>query len=129
MGKIKLNTGERVEIVNSDDEVMGYFYFNPADLDILRRAKDVEKHLEALMKETTDENQDEINAKIIDEFEYLINDKTCSRVLFKYNTPLSIMANGQLYMLYVFEAIATYIETVVTERADKMVSKYTADYE
>lgn len=37
MKSITANIGEKIEVKDNNGDIMGYFYFNPADPDIIRR--------------------------------------------------------------------------------------------
>lgn len=132
---ITVNTGEKIEVKNSDGELLGFFYFNPADVDMLRKCKEAENSLNGIMEEVkkdkTEENLEKLNTEIRKQVE-AITSKEAGDIFFKYNSPLSIMADGAMYGLYVFNIICKFIEGEVGDRSNKMKEKfnqYTAQYD
>ncbi len=133
---IRINTGERVNIENSDGELMGYFYFNPADVDMITRCDVVRKNLDKILDELKEAEAAEeaiikANNGIREQMDYLLGNEA-GKILFKYNSPISVMADGTIYGLYAFNAVAAFIEQEVTERSEKMksqIDKYTAQYD
>lgn len=130
--QIALDDREYIEIVNSRKEVTGGFWWNPADLDIAKRAEKVIEFFENL-KLTRDAKADElfeISDKIKDQFDYLLSPGAAEE-LFKYSNPLSLRPDGPLYCEYVLSTIAQFIESEMNVRLKKTsarIKKYTEKY-
>ena len=54
MKSITANIGEKIEVKDNNGDVMGYFYFNPADPDIIRRCNVVQDKLNELTNSISD---------------------------------------------------------------------------
>ena len=109
---ITADIGEKIEIKSTDGETMGYFYFNPADPDIMRRCNIVSEKMEEIGKKIKDsgtEEIDNINKEIKEQTAFLLGE-SASETLFRYNSPLAITPNGSIYALYIFDIILNFIE-------------------
>lgn len=132
---ITANIGEKIEIRNTENELMGYFYFNPADMDIIRRCDAASQNIEEIQKELN-RNLDpakiqEVNDKLRENLESIIGNKSAS-VLFEYNSPLAVMPDGTIYGIYLFDIIFNFISEEINARkksAKQQMDKYTAKYE
>lgn len=136
MGKsITINTGERIEVRNTDGEIMGFFYFNPADPDIIRRCEEAQKRIgeltEGIQDNPTAEELSKVNLGLRDQMAHILGEGAAD-TLFRYNSPLALMADGTLYGLYVFDIIYDFIKAELQERAERsrrQADKYTAKYQ
>jgi hypothetical protein len=131
--QISLNDREYIEIVNSKKEVTGGFWWNPSDLDIVKRCEKVMKFFED-MKIPEQGGEAAIFAvsdTIKEQFDYLIS-PGASEELFKHCNPLSPREDGTLYAEYVLSVIVKFIESEMNVRVKKTTSridKYTKKYE
>ena len=137
--QIKLDDREKIEIVDSDGIVTGYFRFNPTDTGIISRFNDLEKYFQDKEKELSGLSSKEFG---IDEMESLISDikkqydklldyDGAGEALFKNASPLSLRPNGEIFAIYVMNQILKFIKTefgIREERAKSRISKYTAKY-
>lgn len=135
MGKsITVNTGERIEVKNEAGEVMGYFYFNPADPDIMRRCEEAQKKIEEIIDGVKDSPSSAeltaVNQGLKEQMTYILG-RSAAETLFRYNSPLALMADGTIYGVYVFDIVYDFIKAELQERFDKAqqaAEKYTAKY-
>lgn len=124
------------EIVNKQGEVIGRFAFNPADLGIATRYDKVIDRVNAIQLPadiTVDQLSVELQ-KVQDEvcecLDYLLNDKV-SENFFSIMNPLTPLANGQLFVENVLDAIGTIVEEETGARMKKVnskIKKYTQKY-
>lgn len=132
--QIKIDSREWIEIVNSNGEVDGGFYWNPSDLDIVKRCEkvmDFFEHLEAPEKDDKTDALFLLSDTIKQQFEYLIS-PGASDTLFKYANPLSPREDGSFYAEYVLGQIVEFIQSELNVRIQKATSKidqYTKDYQ
>lgn len=132
--QIKIDSREWVEIVNSNGDVTGGFYWNPSDLDIVKRCEkvmDFFEHMEVPKKETGTDILFALSDTIKEQFDYLVS-PGASEALFKHANPLSPRENGSLYAEYVLGQIVAYIESELNVRIRKTTDKikeYTKDYD
>lgn len=131
--QIKIDDREWIEIINSRKEVTGGFYWNPSDLDIVKRC---EKVMDFFGSINLPEGEDEtgklfaLSDEIKSQFDYLIS-PGASDTLFKYANPLSPREDGSLYAEYVLERIVAFIESELNVRMKKTTAKieqYTKGY-
>lgn len=132
---ITVNAGERIEVKNTDGEVMGYFYFNPGDPDLIRRCEEVQaetgKIVDSMKDGLTVEDLAQVNQKLLDQMANILG-KGGVDTLFKYNSPLALMDDGSLYAVYVADIVFAFISEEVQARSEKMqqqADKYTAKYQ
>lgn len=132
---ITVNTGEKIMVKNTDGEVMGYFYFNPADPDLMRRCDGAQKKIEEIYQGIKENpSAEEIlkaNEGLKEQMKYILGNSAAD-TLFRYNSPLAIMPDGELYGVYVFETVYEFIKTEMSERmekAERQADKYTAKYQ
>lgn len=131
--QIKIDQREYIEIVNSNCEVTGGFYWNPSDLNIVKRCEKVMEFFEHMEVPKEEEKTDILFAlsdTIKEQFDYLIS-PGASETLFKYANPLSPREDGSLYAEYVLGQIVTFIESELNVRMKKTTAKieqYTKDY-
>lgn len=124
------------EIVNKQGEIIGRFSFNPADLGIATRYDKVIDRVNAIQL-PVDITEDQLSAelqKVQDEvcecLDYLLNDKVAEN-FFSIMNPLTPLANGQLFVENVLDAIGTIVEEETGARMKKVNSKlkkYTQKY-
>ncbi len=132
--QIKIDSREWVEIVNSNGDVTGGFYWNPSDLDIVKRCEkvmDFFEHMEVPKKETGTDILFALSDTIKEQFDYLVS-PGASEALFKHANPLSPREDGSLYAEYVLGQIVAYIESELNVRIRKTTDKikeYTKDYD
>lgn len=131
--QIILEDREWIEIANSNGEVTGGFYWNPSDLDIVKRCEkiiDFFEHLEAPKKEDKTDALFSLSDAIKNQFDYLIS-PGASETLFKYVNPLSPREDGSLYAEYVLSQIVSFIESELNVRmkiTTAKIEQYTKDY-
>lgn len=137
--QIKLDDREKIEIVDADGVVTGWFRFNPTDTAILDRFKDLEKYFDSkngeLKKLSASEQKDfDIDAlqeETKKEFDKLLNYEGAGDALFKNCSPLTLMPNGDVFAGYVMFKIAKFMKSefgVREKRSKSRISKYTAKY-
>lgn len=131
---ITVNTGEKIEVRNTDGELMGFFYFNPADPDLMRRSNEAYSKLTEILDKISDkpstEEVETVNGEIRQQMAHILGESAAD-TLFLYNSPLAVMPDGTVYALYVFDIVCEFIQSEVNARVDKMqaqVDKYTAKY-
>lgn len=130
---ITADIGEKIEVRSTSGETMGYFYFNPADIDLERRCDIAGKRMQEISEKLKTGKAGEIwkvNEEIRNQMEFLLGE-SAAETLFKYNSPLAIMPNGNVYAVYVFGIITDFIAKEVKARAKKskqMIEKYTEKY-
>lgn len=132
---ITVNTGEKIEVRNTDGELMGYFYFNPADPDLMRRCNEssekINKIIECVGENPSSDGILKINAEIKEQMAIILGEDAAN-TLFLYNSPLAVMPDGSIYAIYVFDIVCRFIEEEVKNRTEKIagqVNKYTAKYD
>lgn len=132
--QIRIDDREYIEIVNSSGEVTGGFYWNPSDMDIVKRCEDVIDffgNMEIPEKDTKTDTLFALSDTIKQQFDYLIS-PGASDILFKYANPLSPREDGSLYAEYVLKQIVAFIESELDVRMRKTTDKireYTKDYQ
>lgn len=130
--QIVLDNREWIEIVDSSGNVTGGFFWNPADLDIVKRYENVAKEFENMQMPEGDEVEAVLKfAEDIErQFDYLLN-ADAAKVLFGGANPLSPRPDGTLLCEYVLSVVATFIEKELDVRVRKTsakVKKYTDKY-
>lgn len=126
MERIKIDDGSKTyEIVNLDDQVIGTFTFNPSDANIIKRYESVVDAIqeyaakdEPMTPELLNEAQELITQKVSE----LVGVDT-SKTFFSICGALSPMANGNLYVLNVIEALGAVIEKETNQRMKKVNAK------
>ncbi len=131
--QITLNDRERIEIVNAEGEVTGEFWWNPSDLDIVKRCEKVIEFFNNISVPEENSGEDALFAlsdAIKEQFDYLIS-PGASDTLFKYCNPLSPREDGTLFAEYVLEVLIRFVEQemdVRMERTTFRIRKYTEKY-
>lgn len=132
--QIKIDDSEYIEVVNSDGQVTGGFYWNPSDLDIVKRCEkvmDFFKHMEPPEASNETDALFALSDTIKEQFDYLIA-PGASDTLFKHANPLTPREDDSLYAEYVLEQIVAFIEAELDVRMRRTTSKieqYTKDYQ
>lgn len=132
--QIRIDDREYIEVVNSSGEVTGGFYWNPSDLDIVKRCEKVMEFFEHMEAPENDSGVDalfSLSDVIRQQFNYLISPGS-SDTLFKHANPLSPREDGSLYAEYVLGQIVAFIESELDVRMRKTTAKieqYTKGYE
>lgn len=130
--ELKIDTGfETIPVFDEDGEQIGQFKFNPSDIDIVKRYKQVVETFNSIVvPENADDNVIlEISDKIKEQIDYLLNSKT-SDAIFVCN-PLTPLPSGKIFAEEVIEKIAGLIEQVTDKRLEKTkakIRKATAKY-
>lgn len=122
--KLSVDTGSVLVDIDDNGKTVGQFRFNPGDLDILRRYKDVIANFEAI---TLPENPDEeailaVGDEIKKQIDYLLN-YNVSADIFAVCNPLTPTASGDFYFENVIEGIAGLIEKTTGKRIEKKMAK------
>jgi len=134
MERIKIDDGSKTyEIVNLDEKVLGTFIFNPSDSNIIKRYEDVVEELQKIAESNevmTRERFMELQDVITQKMDLLVGGDTSS-TFFSICGVFTPMANGNLYIQTVLEAIGSVIEKETKKRmkkADAQMSKYLEAY-
>lgn len=132
--EVIIKTGTKKYVIKDEHHrFMGTFFWNPTDTGILSRYEEVIQVFDSLEPK---EEQDtatfvkEADKTLIDKMSYLLNEDT-STSLFSKVTPLTMLANGDVYVLEVLNVISRLIEKEAgnrVKRADRKVNKYTRQY-
>ena len=131
--QIILEDREWIEIANSNGEVTGGFYWNPSDLDIVKRCEkvmDFFNHLEVPEGESGTDTLFSLSDSIKQQFDYLIS-PGASDELFKNANPLTPREDGTFFSEYVLSQLVSFIESELNVRMRKTtarIEKYTKDY-
>lgn len=125
--KIQVDTGVIEVPVYDKDTVIGTLVFNPSDMGIINRYETAVENIEKLL------NQDDLSViekSLIEEFDKLFNSNT-AETLFCKVSPLTVMANGDLFFETMLEGAGNIIEKATEKRIkkkkariEKAVSKY-----
>lgn len=136
MERIKIDDGSKTyEIVNQDGDVLGILRFNPSDANIMKRydavIDELQTYLDAASHETfTREKFVEAQDAITQKMDELLGGNAAS-ALFSVCGALSPMANGNLYIETVLEAIGSIVEKETSKRMKKVetrMNKYLEGY-
>ena len=128
MERIKIDDGSKLyEIVNTDDRVIGKFAFNPSDANLVAKYEAVIEKLQDYFKEIqagvmTKERFIEAQDTIVDKFSELVGEDA-SKTFFSICGPFTPMANGNLYLETVIEAVYGIIEKETKKRMKKVQSQ------
>nr|DAI27732.1 MAG TPA: hypothetical protein [Caudoviricetes sp.] len=137
--QIKLDDREKIEIVDADGNVTGYFRFNPTDTAIIERFENIEKYFKDKQKYLASiQNGNDIDIinelirEIKIEFDKFLNYEGAGETLFKNCSPLAIRPNGEMHAVYVVNALINFIQSELKSRSKKAeanISKYTNKYQ
>lgn len=130
--QITLDSREKIEIVNSDGDVTGFFWWNPTDFDIAKRCEKVLEFFDNFkMPDGEEENKlFEMTDQVKQQFNFLLDSKDAADELFQCN-PFTLREDGTLFCEYVLEVLVQYIESEMNrriERSSNKVKKYTDKY-
>jgi uncharacterized protein YqgV (UPF0045/DUF77 family) len=126
------------ELINKEKKVLGVISFNPSDVNIVYRYKEVVEELEKINVNTKAEGNTEETIEAIrqadeiayEKINYLAN-ADVAQTLFSIMGPYSIMPSGQSFVEYIMEVIANIItqETGVrVKKMNKRIQKHTSKY-
>lgn len=136
MGEIIVDNGlEEYTIKNKQGKVLGTFYFNPADVEIVKRYECVANNIAHIADGISDDAPVEeviraLEEKVNKEVDYLFNAEV-SESFFSITSPFTPLANGEFFVENVLNAIGKLIEQTTGERFERIktkVSKYTEKY-
>lgn len=127
--ELVLETRDWIEIKDPKGNVTGGFYWNPSDLDIVKRCEEVIDAFEKMeVRGESTEDFFRVSDEVKKQFEYMLN--TDVEALFPVN-PLSPRADGLLYAEYLLDVIVKFIESeldVRMKKATARMKKYTDKY-
>lgn len=128
--QLVLDSQEWIEIINKNKEVVGGFYWNPSDLDIVKRAKKV---IDYFNNVGVDDNTDifVLSEEVKKQFNYLLQNDNAADELFKYSNPFTPLPNGTFFAEYVLDTVVSFIETEMGTRMKKSaarIKRYTEKY-
>lgn len=125
--KIQVDSGVIDVPVFDKDKQIGMMSFNPTDMAIINR---YETAVEEIEKITGMNDLSEIEKSLISQFDYIFSSNT-AETLFCNVSPLTIMANGDLFFETILEGAGNIIEKATEKRIkkkrariEKAVSKY-----
>ncbi len=128
--QIQINDREWIEIINQEKEVTGGFWWNPSDLDIVKRCEKVIEHFSTL-EIKPDSELFAVSDEIKGQFNYLLDSPKASDELFKHSNPLTPRQDGELYAEYVLNLLVDFIGKEMNVRMQKSsarIKKYTEKY-
>ncbi len=128
--QIQVNDQEWIEIINQEKEVTGGFWWNPSDLDIVKRCEKVIEHFGAL-EIKPDSDLFAVSDEIKGQFNYLLDSPKAADELFKHSNPLTPRQDGELYAEYVLNLLVDFIGKEMNVRIQKSsarIKKYTEKY-
>lgn len=127
--QIVLEDQEWIEIVNKEKQVIGGFWWNPSDLDIVKRCENVIDSFNNISV-TKESDLFEVSEAIKSKFDYLLG-TNASEELFKRCNPLSPRPDGTFFAEYVLDVISKFIRDELDVRMKKTtgrIKKYTEKY-
>lgn len=130
--QLQLDDREWVPITNSDGQVTGGFFWNPSDLDIIKRCEKVMEffeHLEFPAGGTKMDSLFALSDAIKQQIDFLIPGS--AETLFKNINPLSPRSDGTLFAEYVMHQLIGFMETELNARMKKTTERmkqYTDKY-
>lgn len=131
--QITLNDQEWIEIVNSKKQVTGGFWWNPSDIDIVKRCeKTIDFFNNVSIPEGDKEALFKLSEQVKQQFNFLLNSENAADTLFERSNPFSPREDGTLYAEYVLNTLTKFIESEFNVRMKKTTSrikKYTEKYE
>lgn len=128
--QITLDQREWIEIKNTAGDITGGFFFNAADMDIIKRAEKVMKFFETVEVPTDGDGLMKLNDDIRAQFDYLLGE-SASGALFEHTSPMALREDGSWYCEYVLDVIIPFIEgefNTRVKRANERVAKHTRKY-
>lgn len=134
---IQIDDGLEVfEIKNKQGKILCQFEFCPSDAGIVSRHKEVITNINnmaLLLEKEKISDADKIEKAenyIKEQFDYLFN-ADVSNSFFSILSPLTTLANGQVFSEHVMESIAKIVEKRTGDRIQKVkirINKYTKKY-
>lgn len=123
--QIVIDDREYIEIVDKNGTVTGGFMFNPADLDIIKRADTVQKKFEELELPADDDPDglDKMSGTVKELFDELLNTYGASDDLFKHCNPWTPYKDGRFFCEYVLDQLVKFIESEMNVRIKKSTSR------
>lgn len=131
--QLVLDNREWIEIVNTKGDSMGGFYWNPTDLDIVKRYEKVAEEFTNIQIPKDDDMEALCVAsdKVSELFDYFLNSSHASEQLFAGANPFTPRPEGIFLCEYVMDAVCAYIEKELDVRIRKTnarIKKYTEKY-
>lgn len=135
---INVPTGlKKYDIADLDGNVLGSFYFNPADVDIVSRydkaMESFEKKIEEVQSvniESLSEKYEKMKSIAYEMIDDIFNSNVAEK-FFSIMSPFSLMEDGRSFLEVVVQAIGKVIENENGQRVKKAeikISKVTAKY-
>ena len=135
---INVPTGlKKYDIADLDGNVLGSFYFNPADVDIVSRydkaMESFEKKIEEVQSvniESLSEKYEKMKSIAYEMIDDIFNSNVAEK-FFSIMSPFSLMEDGRRFLEVVVQAIGKVIENENGQRVKKAeikISKVTAKY-
>ena len=108
MNEIHITTGDvTYALLNEFGEKIGQIRFNPNDLDLYKRAEEIEKFFSKKRVDTSKDDCYEecmkFSEEIKEKFNYLFN-RNVSDDIFHVCNPLTVVGNGELYFIVALDA-------------------------
>lgn len=133
--QLRIDDREWIEVTDAAGNVTGGFWWNPSDLDIIKRAEKTLSFFETAELPDVDTDFDklyEFTNQVKKEFDDLLNSEGASDVLFKNANPLTPRPDGTLHCQYVLDVLVNFISKELNTRIKKKssrVKKYTDKYQ
>lgn len=134
---ITIDDGSRVyNIRNKRGELIGQFTFVPSDLGVADRYRHAVKAFDELQQQIentpdiTDEIMGDIKVKMMNEIDAAFG-ANVSESFFKTTGPFTLLADGDIFVVHIFDCLKTVIEKETGTRLEKVksrASKYTQKY-
>lgn len=132
--ELKVDTGAiTVPVVDEiDGEKIGSFKFNPSDLDIVKRYKEVAENFNSISvsEEPSETEVLEVSERLKEQIDYLLNYNVSGELFAKCN-PLTPTSSGDFFIENIMSGIAEIIEMATNQRIEKKkakIRKATAKY-
>lgn len=122
MERISIKTGDvSYQLVDENGNEAGAIRFNPADPDMWKRLDEFKAWGSSLEVPAgiKDEDLVKLSDEVRQQFDKLLNRKGASNDIFKANSPIAFLENGELYFMQMLGVIATIVEKVMSERSKK----------
>lgn len=124
------------DIKDREGRMFGQFTFNPSDIGILDRHKNVVKAFEKLQipevsEDDVVEKVKELDSFVFEQIDYLLNSEGVAKTFFSIMAPFSPLASGQFFFESVIDAIGQAIQIETGKRTEKVtnrIKKYTNKY-
>ena len=132
--QLKIDDREWIEVTDAAGNVTGGFWWNPSDLDIIKRCEKTLNFFETAQIPDVDTDLDklyEFTDQVKTAFDELLNSSGASDVLFKNANPLTPRPDGTLHCQYVLDVLVDFISKEMNTRIKKSssrVKKYTDKY-